>query len=107
MKEKRQKRRQHIHLDILASNPPISQGSSITNMSITGAFISSLQTLPVASQIAIDIQLPHDRETMTINARIIWTEPVSFPASGGMGIEFIDIPEEQHKKLAAFIKQNA
>ena len=105
MEEKRQKGRARINLTIIASTPSISQGASITNISKNGAFISSLQTLPVDSAIAIDIQLPGDTETITINALVIWTEPVSFATSGGMGIEFTNILPEHQEKLSAFLRR--
>lgn len=107
MEKRKQKERTRINLAIFASNPPISQSATVTNISTTGAFISSLQTLPVDSQIAIDMQLPGDSATMTINALVVWTEPATFATPGGMGIEFTDILPEHQEKLTVFIEQNS
>jgi len=107
MKEKKRKGRTRINLTIIASSPPISPDARITNLSATGAFITSLQTLPADSQVAIDFQLPGHSETMSLNARVIWTEPASFAAPGGMGIEFTNLLPKHQEKLAAFIEQNS
>lgn len=107
MEKRKQKGRKRINLSILASNPSISQDARITNLSATGAFISSLQTLPVESTIAIDIQLRGNSETMTINAKVIRVESATFAAPGGMGIEFTNLLPDHQKKLADFIEENS
>ncbi len=106
MEERRQKGRIQTSLRILDANPDLSPLSCITNLSGTGAFISTDEPHPVDTSIAFDIKLPGDPERMTINARVVWTKSVSNATSAGMGIEFTDILDRHHNKLAEFIEQS-
>ena len=106
MKDRRQEERISTDLPIIACSPSIHPDSRITNMSNTGAFITTSHPLPVDTVLALHFQLPGAPEIMAINACVVWTKSVSNINLAGMGIEYTDLLPEDQKKLIAFIEQN-
>lgn len=106
MKERRQQTRIQVSLPVLAATPGLDPPARITNISIGGAFIATTTPLEADTSLALDFQLPHDPERMTVNARVVWSKSVANATSPGMGIEFIDIPERHQQKLDGFIEWN-
>jgi Tfp pilus assembly protein PilZ len=75
-------------------------------MSATGAFIETTEPLPIDAELDLHLQLPDDAEIMSIDARVVWTQPECSAAVSGMGIQFTNILPRHLKKLIAFIDQN-
>ena len=81
--------------------------SYMLNVNNGGIFVKSDHPLPLDSVLALRIQLPHDKEKINLEGRVVWTnlKAKSFPA--GMGIQFINISPEHKKKISAFAETNS
>lgn len=77
--------------------------SYMLNVNNGGLFLKTDKPLAIDAEVTMLIQLPDDQETMTIEGRVVWTNPKSkfFPA--GMGIQFIKLLPEHQEKIKIYV----
>ena len=106
MPQQRNTPRIKTDLSFISCSSAISANSRITNMSETGTFIKTDRPLPVDTELDLHLQLPGDSEVISIDARVVWSEPACSKSEASMGIQFTNILPKHRKKLSAFIAQN-
>jgi uncharacterized protein (TIGR02266 family) len=76
------------------------------NLSEGGIYLRTPQPLPEGTLIQIGFTLPHDSETITLSAEVVRASPLGtqFEIEPGMGVRFVDVPENTLKKIRNFIQ---
>jgi uncharacterized protein (TIGR02266 family) len=76
------------------------------NISEGGMYLRSPQPLPEGTFIQIRFTLPHDAETIQLPAEVIRALPLGtqFEIEPGMGVHFVDVPENTLLKIRNFIQ---
>ncbi|NIQ95664.1 MAG: response regulator [Desulfuromonadales bacterium] len=78
------------------------------DISAGGAFIETRHLVPVDTELDVEIEFPGREEMATFGARVAWVnhpewiKKDDFPC--GMGIGFLDIPEEAREALEEFLE---
>ena len=70
----------------------------VSEISRKGCYVDVLNTLPEGT--AIDLQVSRDRGVFGTRGKIIYVQP-----GMGMGVAFIDVPEDQMKVLDAWLQE--
>ena len=76
------------------------------NISEGGLYLRTVQPLPEGTLIHITFTLPLDNEAIELPAEVVRSRPLSaqFESEPGMGLQFVDMPEETMLKLRNFIQ---
>jgi len=76
------------------------------NLSEGGLYLRTLQPLREGRLLHIRFTLPHDAEAMELSAEVVRTSLLGaqFEAEPGMGLRFVDIPQEALLKIRNFIQ---
>lgn len=82
---------------------PISVGSrsEISSLGFGGLYISTPDPLSVGSLFDLDLPLPDEEPPIRVKAKVIYAEQ-----GEGMGIEFIDLKEEDAARIGVFLLLN-
>jgi uncharacterized protein (TIGR02266 family) len=74
------------------------------NISEGGVFVATAKPLPIGEPIQLDVEL-RDGTVAAIRARVAWIRETDEDAGvfGGMGIQFVDPPDELTESIRAFI----
>jgi type IV pilus assembly protein PilZ len=80
--------------------------SYMLNVNNGGLFLKTNNPLNLDSEVTMLIQLPDDPETMSVEGRVVWTNPKSKTFPAGMGIQFTKILLEHQKKIKIFVEAN-
>jgi len=93
-----------VHVEIAEGKPEKVLAS--VNMSEGGLYLRTLQPLPEGALIHIKFTLPHDTETIELSAEVVRALPLGaqFDCEPGMGLRFIDVPENTLLKIRNFIQ---
>jgi uncharacterized protein (TIGR02266 family) len=93
-----------VHVEIAEGTPEKELAS--VNMSEGGLYLRTLHPLPEGALIHIKFTLPHDTEIISLTAEVVRTFPLGaqFDCEPGMGLRFIDIPEDTLLKIRNFIQ---
>jgi uncharacterized protein (TIGR02266 family) len=93
-----------VHVEIAEGKPEKVLAS--VNMSEGGLYLRTLQPLPEGELIHIKFTLPHDTETIELSAEVVRALPLGtqFECEPGMGLRFLDIPENLLLKIRNFIQ---
>ncbi len=78
-----------------SSQSPFIDGR-LTDLTPYGVFIDTMTTIPPASEVTVKFTLPEFGE-IKAKGKVIWTQD-----NIGMGIEFVDLPTEDLKKIEDF-----
>ncbi len=77
------------------------------NVSRHGLFIQTSHPLPVGEKVRIRLQLPDGEAPFALDGVVKWTAGVRdrdrHPP--GMGVEFVDIPDEVRKQLERLVRE--
>ncbi len=77
------------------------------DLSEGGAFLRSDLLLETGDECDLSFELPDQPErTLKIRARVAWTSRQQLRHGPGMGVEFIQILDEDEQRLATFLSQN-
>jgi hypothetical protein len=102
--EKRRYRRLETDLEARLKNLGDPNGAAlnvrIVNLGPEGAFVSSVDTIPVQSQVALDFKIDSYPKEINVIAKILWHKKGSGPPptdgttdpERGMGMQFVHIP---------------
>jgi uncharacterized protein (TIGR02266 family) len=76
------------------------------NLSEGGVYLRTLQPLPEGERLHIRFTLPHDAESIELHSEVVRTFSLStqFEVEPGMGLRFVDIPQETLLKIRNFIQ---
>ncbi len=77
------------------------------NISKSGMFIASTNTIQPGEQINLEFQLPPPlKGTACCRCEVVWKRPpgTHLPFEPGMGIKFVDMPEDVTKRLDEWIR---
>jgi uncharacterized protein (TIGR02266 family) len=93
-----------VHVEITEQTPEKVLAS--VNLSESGLYLRTLQPLPEGTLLHIKFTLPHDTETIDLSAEVVRALPLGtqFECEPGMGLRFIDIPENTLLKIRNFIQ---
>jgi uncharacterized protein (TIGR02266 family) len=93
-----------VHVEITEGTPEKVLAS--VNMSESGMYLRTLQPLQEGSLIHVKFTLPHDTETMELSAEVVRALPLGtqFECEPGMGLRFVDVPENALLKIRNFIQ---
>jgi hypothetical protein len=72
----------------------------ISDLSVTGAFIDSMNELPEGSRMLLRFPLPSG-DTVVVQAEVVHSMP-----HFGMGVRFLDLGEESRHAIQAFVDAN-
>lgn len=78
----------------------------ITNISKGGVFIRTQEIFPVGTVMDISFRLPEEEQQIQSKVRVIWTyrQPSTVSMnSSGMGVQFIEINDDDMRRIQAFI----
>ena len=99
MQDKRQHKRISKKVKSQVEHSDMLTYSSTQDLSSGGLFISTPDPVPPGSEVSLSIKLP-DGEHLTLKGVVRWTKDEGRDDSrAGMGIEFIDLTEEDSNKL--------
>jgi uncharacterized protein (TIGR02266 family) len=93
-----------VHVEIAEGTPEKELAS--VNLSEGGLYLRTLHPLPEGALIHIKFTLPHDTEIISLSAEVVRTFSLGaqFDCEPGMGLRFIDIPEDTLLKIRNFIQ---
>ena len=77
-----------------------------SDISKGGIFLETQSPLPLGTEMELEFELPGVEETMKVKGRVVRTvmgDTVEALRRPGMGLEFIDIGEEEKRKIEKFI----
>ncbi len=92
---------------LITGERPVFFGYS-KNISKSGMFISTTKPILAGEQIDLEFQLPAPLTgTASCCCEVVWKRPqgTHFPYEPGIGMKFIDMPEEISEQLDQWIKQ--
>lgn len=95
---------QKVHLD---GDRPVFFGYS-KNVSKSGMFIASTNPIQPGERIDLEFQLPAPlKGTARCCCEVVWKRPpgTHLPFEPGMGIKFVDMPEEISEQLDEWIRE--
>ena len=92
---------------LITGNRPAFFGYS-KNISKSGIYIATTNQIEAGEEIEIEFQLPAPLTgTARCRCEVVWKRPLGshLPFEPGMGMKFIDMPEEISKQLNEWIKE--
>ncbi len=96
---------QKIHLN---SDRPVFFGYS-KNVSKSGMFIATTNSIQPGEQIELEFQLPAPlKGTARCRCEVVWKRPpgTHLPFEPGMGVKFVDMPEQISEQLDEWIREH-
>ena len=94
---------QKVHID---AERPVFFGYS-KNISRSGLFIATTNKIAIGDQLDLEIPLPlPERKTVRCRCEVVWRRPLGkhLPFEPGIGLKFIDMPEEVCQQIDDWIK---
>jgi hypothetical protein len=92
--EKRRYRRLETNLEARLKNLSDPDGAAfgvrIVNLGPEGAFVASVETVPVQSQVALDFRIDSYPKEINVIAKVLWHKKAE--DERGMGMQFVHIP---------------
>ena len=83
-----------------SSQSPFIDGR-LTDLTPYGVFIDTMTTIPPGSEVTVKFGLPELGEIKT-KGKVVWTQD-----NVGMGVEFLDLSPEDHKKIEDFSSKSS
>jgi uncharacterized protein (TIGR02266 family) len=80
--------------------------SYMLNVNNGGLFLKTDTPLAIDAEVTMHIRLPDDQETMTVEGRVVWTNPRSKVFPAGMGIQFTKLLSEHQEKIRLYVEAN-
>jgi uncharacterized protein (TIGR02266 family) len=80
--------------------------SYMLNVNNGGLFLKTNNPLVIDDKVTMHIQLPDDKETMSIEGRVVWSNPKTKVFPAGMGIQFIKMLAEHQEKIKVYVDAN-
>lgn len=74
------------------------------NVSLTGVFVRTSAPLPVGREIDLVFDLP-ERKGLTALSKVQWLRPENAPGGGGVGLRFLELPDDTRKALETFVRR--
>ena len=105
--ERRGSPRQNVHIVFEIDGRPTPPGDSIDHISLTGAFIRTVQPLSPKTRVVIRLTTPKSDEVLRFDGEVIRTiTPEEAPKAGsapGMAIEFLDLGQGSPRPMLSRI----
>ncbi len=106
LSSKRKHARRPISVDVRAAPTGDRAGQLVfesIDVSIGGAFLRSDLLLELGDQLEVEIPLPAQAAVRALG-RVVWvTRDPRIKGNAGMGIEFVDMAEDDRERLASFL----
>jgi Tfp pilus assembly protein PilZ len=85
-----------------ARTPPV-------NIGLGGMRIYSNEKFKIGKRLEIELLLPPDDELLTLTAKVVWQTPLPEGSSAkyDVGLQFLDVPQEQQQHLENVLTQYA
>ena len=71
-----------------------------SNLSMSGIRVSSMETFSVGTELGLDIPVPGGEDSLAFNCKVVWVER---ERRCGMGLEFLDLNEEERGSLRQLV----
>lgn len=79
--------------------------STTRNISVGGMFIRTFYPLPEGTELNIRFAIPEIKIDFSVTAKVVWAVVVKDNEDeSGMGINFLNMPEEKSKIIKAYIE---
>lgn len=95
---------QKVHID---ADRPVFFGYS-KNISRSGLFIATTNPIKPGEQLELEIPLPGSLEgKVRCRCEVVWRRPLgkTLPYEPGMGLKFIDMPDEVAQQIDAWVRE--
>lgn len=102
--EKRQHIRFPVCIAVKHSGASFDFCEYMLNISSGGVFIITDKPMPIGEHIKMQFHIPHNKMLVELNGRVVWVNKENnnkYPR--GMGIEFVNCPEESKKMLDGYL----
>jgi len=82
---------------------------TILNISGAGLYLYAKDTLPLHSEVAIELWLPEQNKPLLITGTVIWLadKEIQLHVYPGMGISLVDLEHTKQKAIVDFVEKNA
>lgn len=81
------------------------------NINAGGLFLTSSESMPVGTELFVEINLSGDAQVVRCQAQVAWVNAADKPLKRdlpvGLGLEFVDISIDDAKMIEEYIKQNS
>lgn len=81
-------------------------GSLSYDISGGGLRLLSLEFIPLATKLLVEIPLEYPMKTINALAHVVWVKKRSFAEQYDLGLEFVDISSEDQKDLVNYVERN-
>src|SRR5262245_3371841 len=80
-----------------------------TNLSAGGLFIQTPNPKPQGTEVVVRFNLPGDEHAVQCRAVVVWRREYHSESStqAGMGVKFVDVAEEDAKRIEAFVSEDS
>lgn len=73
------------------------------NISATGLLIETDESLPIGSNVSIDIDTPKANNPIHCTGKVVWAAPIANSEKFNLGIELMDIEEDNKNTFLKFL----
>ncbi len=81
------------------------------NLNAGGLFLASPEPVPVGTELFVEFSLSEEEQVVRCQARVAWVNDATNPQKRdlpvGMGLEFVDISNDERAMVEDYIEQNA
>jgi len=82
----------------------------LVDLGLAGAFVERQSPLPIGERVTLRFSLPGNDRPMTAACRVAWWHPpggalVSKSLPAGLGLEFLEISEEDEARLKRYLRE--
>ncbi|MBN2528248.1 MAG: PilZ domain-containing protein [Deltaproteobacteria bacterium] len=102
--DRRRGKRHNINLNVNYSMGDTYLYSKSSNLSELGIFLVSDTPLTAGTVIQLRFDTPHGTTPVDVTGEVVWIDPGSATAPGGMGIRFIDPSKEITARIRTIIR---
>ena len=81
------------------------------NINAGGLFLTSSELMPIGTELFVEFSLSGEEQLVRCRARVAWindvTNPLKRDLPAGLGLEFVDISNDEAAMVEEYIKQNS
>ncbi len=104
LSERRTAVRHPVRLDVNFRHGDAYLYSRASNLSEFGIFLVSDDPLPQGATLELQFNMPGGGEPLIVTGEVVWVDEGAADREQGMGIRFIDLPQETKTRVKALIR---
>lgn len=102
---RRQYRRVSVHVEVKYTDGTEFAQNYMLNVSKGGIYVICRNPLKMGTQVDLEFSLPDFNHVFRIKGVVVWNRPAThFDHDSGMGIQFLDMEEEDSAILDSFVR---